>query len=96
MRITISVDRDAPITVVLDGESLTCYSGETVAALLLERHPCGLRVDSRGAPRSLFCNMGTCSECFVAVSGADGETHRLRACMTYVEDGMHITTDIFR
>ncbi|MNT85194.1 hypothetical protein D3C72_2253250 [compost metagenome] len=57
-----------------------------VALLSHTRH---LRESEFGdGKRAGFCLMGACQDCWVWT--ADG--HRLRACSTTVEEGMHIVT----
>lgn len=81
--------RGEPITVLVDGRSVSAYSGETVAALLLAE---GIRTfrhtASRHEPRSIFCGMGICYDCLVTIDGAPD----IRACMTTLTPGMAIET----
>lgn len=78
-----------PIAITVDGEPLVAYPGETVAAVLLAH---GRRVfrhtHLEHAPRGIFCGMGVCFDCLVAV---DGEPN-VRACVTTVAPGMVIET----
>jgi predicted molibdopterin-dependent oxidoreductase YjgC len=77
----------APFTITVDGEPVTAYPGQTLAAAL---HASGRRVFRatrvNGRPRGLYCAMGVCFDCVVDV---DGET--TRACMRSVENGMKVT-----
>jgi len=79
--------RGAEISLRLDGRQIRAYRGETVAAALTAL---GIRVfrDSpkRGEPRGLYCGMGVCFDCLVAIDGRPN----VRACMTYVEPGMRV------
>ena len=76
--------RGAPLTVRVDGEPVTCFAGETVAAALLASGRSRLRGSPRtGEPRGVFCLMGSCQECVIRVDG------RLEpACLTEARDGM--------
>lgn len=76
--------RGAPLTVRVDGEPVTCFAGETVAAALLASGWSRLRGSPRtGEPRGVFCLMGSCQECVIRVDG------RLElACLTEARDGM--------
>jgi sarcosine oxidase subunit alpha len=46
------------------------------------------RADLEGQARGMFCNMGTCGECFVTVEAPGRPARRLRACLVPVELGM--------
>jgi D-hydroxyproline dehydrogenase subunit gamma len=80
------IRRGAAVTVTVDGEPLTTYLGETVAAALLADGAAALRTTRGGAERGLYCGMGVCFECLVMIDGAPNT----RACMTWVRDGMEI------
>ena len=72
----------------IDGFPCEALAGDTVLTALLIN---GRRLrDSEftGEPRAGFCLMGACQDCWVAL--ADGE--RLRACTSFVADGMHLVT----
>lgn len=76
------------VIITIDGRRFSCLAGDTVlTAVLLEgRH---VRQSEFGdGPRAGFCNMGACQDCWMY--RADGL--RIRACSTYVEDGMAILT----
>lgn len=76
------------VEIRIDGRRFTCLAGDTVltAVLLAGRQ---LRQSEFGdGPRAGFCNMGACQDCWMY--RADGE--RIRACTTYVEGEMDITT----
>lgn len=77
------------IIVVLNGNPVTAFEGDTIAAVLLAE---GLRVFGRrssGRPRGLFCGMGTCYDCMVTVD----DTPNIRACITRIAEGMEISTE---
>jgi predicted molibdopterin-dependent oxidoreductase YjgC len=82
-------ERDRPvIRFVVDDRSCEALAGDTVLTALLTN---GRRVRSSefgDGPRAGFCLMGACQDCWVSV--ADGT--RLRACSTFVTDGMRIVT----
>jgi sarcosine oxidase subunit alpha len=87
MRLSKGVRRGREIEIVINSQPVTCFEGETVAAVMLEQGLTTYRRDSAGRPRGLFCNMGACMECLVQV----GE-RRQRACLTDVSPAMQITT----
>lgn len=71
----------------VDGREIRAYRGESVAAALIADGELQLRTTSSGDPRGLFCGMGVCFDCVVAVDGVPGT----RSCVTWVRDGMTIT-----
>jgi len=83
-----NVERGRPVRILVDGEAVEAYEGETLAAALLAS---GRRVFRRpapgGRPGGLFCGMGICYECLVEVAG---EGH-CRACSTPVREGMRVS-----
>lgn len=77
-----------PIRFSVDGEPLSALNGDTVLTAMLCN---GRRVRSlefTGDPRSGFCLMAACQDCWVWL--ADGR--RVRACATLVTEGMGILT----
>jgi len=91
-RIDKGVTRGGTIAVEIDGHRTEVYPGETVAVAVLAAHTLRFREDRGGAPRGMFCNMGTCSECTVWVTDETGRAVRRRACMTPACEGMRIFT----
>ncbi len=83
------VQRGEPIIVHVDGRPSTTFNGETIATVLLAE---GIRAFrhtlNTGEPRGMFCGMGICFDCVVTVDGVPN----VRACVTYVEEGMVIET----
>lgn len=84
------VERGATVNVSLDGRPLVATAGETLAAAMLADDESAFRHDSGGRARGMFCNMGTCGECFVVLVGADGARRVRRACLTPVAEGMTV------
>ncbi len=82
------VERGEPIDLLVDGEVITAYVGETVAGALTAA---GRRVfrhtERTGAPRGVFCGIGICFDCLVTVEGMG----RVRSCMVEVQPGMRVT-----
>jgi predicted molibdopterin-dependent oxidoreductase YjgC len=77
-----------PLTIRLDGESVTAFAGETVATVLLALGRRTFRHTGQNAPRGLFCGMGVCFDCLVTVDGVEN----VRACLTPVAEGMVVAT----
>jgi predicted molibdopterin-dependent oxidoreductase YjgC len=82
-------ERDRPrIRLVIDGHACEALAGDTVLTALMTN---GRRVRSSefgDGSRAGFCLMGACQDCWVALE--DGT--RLRACTSFVAEGMRITT----
>ncbi len=92
MRSDGDVRRGAPLTLLVDGQAVAAFEGETIATALLACDLLAFRLDRGGRPRGLFCNMGVCGECLVTVAGGSASPRRLRACLTPAADGMIVTT----
>ncbi len=79
----------AAVTITFDGEPLSAFEGEMLAAALLAHGIRALRPSGPDcAPRGLYCAIGHCFECQVIVDGRVG----VRACLTPVRDGMRIAS----
>ena len=66
-----------PLNVVVDGQPVTAFAGESVATVLLALGRYGFRHTEHGAPRGLFCGMGVCFD-FQRRSSPGGAQERLR------------------
>jgi predicted molibdopterin-dependent oxidoreductase YjgC len=74
-----------PVGFVLNGQALTALAGDTVLTAVLAQ----LRFSEfSGEPRAGFCLMGACQDCWVATESGK----RLRACGTFIEEGMRLVT----
>ena len=71
--------------IIVDGQSVQAYVGESLATALLAAGIATFRSSPGGAPRSAFCHMGVCQECVVHVNG-----RAVPACTTVVEDGLDV------
>jgi NADH dehydrogenase/NADH:ubiquinone oxidoreductase subunit G len=82
-------ESDRPrVRLVIDGRSCEALAGDTLLTALLTN---GRRVRTSefgDGPRAGFCLMGACQDCWVALD--DGT--RLRACTSFVAEGMRIVT----
>ena len=81
------VPRDAAVSLDFEGRTIPAFEGETVAAALAAAGIAGLRRARNGHARGVFCGMGVCYDCLVAVDGRPAQ----RACLTAVRDGMRIS-----
>lgn len=83
------IERDAPFSIQVDGETVTAYAGETIATVLLTVGKLAMRKTHQNkAKRGFYCGMGICQECLVELE--DG--NKIRACQTLVEPWMKIKT----
>lgn len=80
--------RGKQLQVELNGNLVTAFEGETVAALFAAEKLSALRTTQDGEPRGMFCGMGVCFDCLVVVN----DIPNTRACMTWLQDGMKIST----
>jgi predicted molibdopterin-dependent oxidoreductase YjgC len=88
-RLDGAVERGRKVQIFVDGLAVEAYEGESVAAALLAAGRRGLRVaPRRGEPRGMYCGIGVCFECVMAVDGQ----RAVRTCATPVRDGMRIFT----
>jgi predicted molibdopterin-dependent oxidoreductase YjgC len=79
----------SPITFLVDGEQVTAFQGETVAAALMGAGRRTFRTTARNAaPRGFHCGIGFCFDCLVVVEGQPNA----RACMVQVVEGMDVKT----
>ncbi len=83
-----NVRRGEPIDLLVDGETIPAYVGETIAATLTAAGRRVFRHTSRtGAARGVFCGIGVCFECLVTVEGMG----QVRGCMVAVRPGMRVS-----
>jgi len=79
--------RNKEISFFFDGEKISCFEGETIAAAL---HAVGIKSLNKSPkfhrPRGLFCAIGHCSSCLMSVNGVPN----VRICVTNAEDGMKV------
>jgi predicted molibdopterin-dependent oxidoreductase YjgC len=88
-RLNEGIRRGKRVSLLVDGEPIEAYLGETIGAALLAAGRRRLRQTPHSdSPRGLFCGMGVCYECLVTVDGKAG----VRACSTPVADGMIVAT----
>src|SRR5262245_44185860 len=72
------------IAFLFEGREIEGRKGETVAAALTAAGILSIRRTRNGASRGVFCGMGVCQDCLVAINGRSNQ----RACMTKLEPGM--------
>jgi D-hydroxyproline dehydrogenase subunit gamma len=94
-RITTSVRRPPPVTILVNGSAVTAYEGESLATALIASGTLVMSRDSFGRPKSPFCNMGICFDCLVTVEqiapASSATVRRVRACLAEVRAGLRVT-----
>ncbi len=93
MRITqhpiLTFDRGKEIHFTFNGQPMTGYEGETIAAAL---HAAGVKELAKSSekhrPRGFYCAIGNCASCQMVV---DGEPN-VRTCITLLREGMTVET----
>lgn len=78
-----------PVTIVVNGVSVSMPAGSMVSAAILKSGVHGFRRSVTGELRGPLCGMGICFECRVTI---DGEEH-CRSCQTVCKNGMDVRTD---
>ncbi len=80
----------APVSFTLDGRPVTALAGDTVLTAVLTHTAQLRRSEFSGAPRAGFCLMGACQDCWIATESGQ----RLRACGSFIEEGMRLVTGV--
>ena len=89
LRMTATAERGRALSISVDGEALTAYEGESLAAALVASGRRFTRWTAKsGEARGYFCGMGVCQDCLVTVDGLPN----VRACMTPVKDHLRVET----
>jgi predicted molibdopterin-dependent oxidoreductase YjgC len=87
-RLAGAIERGRRVELLVDGDRVAAFEGESVAAALVASGRRGLRTTPRrGEARGMYCGIGVCFECVLPVDGC-----RVRTCLTAVRDGMRIET----
>lgn len=91
-RVQQGVARGPEIRILVNGASVSAFTGETLATALLAAGYSVFGKSLQGVPKAPFCNMGQCLECLVWLTRRDGGRSRVRACMTEIEPEMRVET----
>lgn len=76
-----------PVLVTINGQTVQCRAGDSVAAVLLAAGLNECRDTAvKGVPRGPFCLMGICYDCLVMIDGQPNQ----QGCMIPVRSGMTI------
>ncbi len=82
-----SVARGAAVRILVDGQEVPAFDGDSVASALIAARQRIIRWTARGGePRGYFCGTGICRECLVTVDGRPD----VRACVTPARDGLRV------
>jgi len=76
------------ITLTINGSTVRCAPGTTVAAAIIAANAGAFRRSVSGEPRAPLCGMGICFECRVII---DGQAHS-RSCQILCREGMDVRT----
>lgn len=88
-RVFSGVNRGESFEIEVDGEKITAYEGETVAAALIASGKIVFRTTKAGkSPRGLYCGIGQCQECRMTINGVPDTL----ACQTSVSPGLKVET----
>lgn len=86
-----AIVRGPEVEILVDGEPVRAFEGESVAAALLAVGKRALRTTARsGEPRGLYCGMGICFDCVMTVDGQPN----VRTCQTPVRHGMRVESQV--
>ena len=77
-----------PVRILVDGMEVTAYAGESVLVAVLAARNALRQHEFSDEVRAGFCLMGACQDCWVW----QDEGPRLRACSTFVSEGMRLRT----
>ena len=89
MRIGKGVGRGRRFDILVDGQRVAAYEGETIAAALLAAGRRTMRhTVKKGQPRGVYCGIGICHECLMVVNGAPN----IRTCQTLATPGCRVET----
>ncbi len=81
------ITRGPEVEIMVDGQAIRAFEGESVAVALLAAGRRTLRITARhGEPRGLYCGIGVCFDCVMTIDGQPN----VRTCQTAVRAGMRI------
>lgn len=87
----LSFARTGQVTFSFEGQTITGYEGEPVAAAL---HAAGVRIlrhsPKLNRPRGFFCALGRCSSCLMVVD----EVPNVMVCITPVREGLRVRRQV--
>jgi hypothetical protein len=79
----------AEVAILVDGEQVTAWAGDSVATALLAAGRSAFGAAGPGEPpRAPYCLMGVCFGCLCRIDGRPGE----QACLWPVREGLIVET----
>ena len=85
------LEKKKKIKIIFNGKELEANEGEMIATTLLANGIKVFRLTKKNKkPRGIFCGIGRCTDCVMVVNGIPN----VRTCVTQVEEGMKIETQI--
>lgn len=82
------ISRGPLVKFSFNDREVEAYVGESIAAALIALENVAMRTTSLGETRGVYCGMGICFDCLVIVDGVPNT----RACMTWVKEGIVVST----
>jgi D-hydroxyproline dehydrogenase subunit gamma len=83
--------RGEPFGLTVNGHTVTAYSGESLATVLLAAGVRTFQKSLDGKNRNrVYCGMGECMQCLVTVDGIPS----CQACKTLARPGMRVETQL--
>src|SRR5665648_714217 len=71
------------VSIIFDGEKITVYKGEMIAAALMANGVYKFRYTEKlNKPRGIYCAIGRCTDCVMIVDGIPN----VRTCLLYTSD----------
>lgn len=75
------------VSFTFNGSAIECEEGQSISAALIAEDRRNLRSTRFGnEPRSIFCGIGICFDCVVAVNGVANQ----RSCLIEAREGMKV------
>lgn len=91
IRIQEGIERGEPVEFFVDGQPVTGYKGETIAAALMNAgYFVSRTIDKK--PLGVHCNIGVCYSCVMTVNGISS----VRICKTPVSKGCRVESQHFQ
>jgi len=89
-RVEKGIKRGQSLEIQVDGEKVTAFQGETIAAALTASgRRTFRRTKKKNEPRGMYCGIGLCFECRMEINGVPNT----RACQTLVTPGCQVKTN---
>jgi len=90
IRLDQGIRRGKSVQILFDGQPVTAFKGETIAAALIGAGVWMCRtIDSK--PMGVYCNIGVCWSCAMTVNGMQS----VRICRTPVSEGCQVQSQHF-